>query len=166
MIPKEMIKFAEGVMRLKTVVDDTATLEAKAAQARAAHETALASYAKELDECLAKIQHAHTLHDQAVADLDKHQRAYADAKAQLDRDYADAKAKHDKQLAALHTQAQSTLQSLTYEKAAALKAVQDAKTLHAAEMAAMGAERAKLEGDLTKLREVRHKLLSQLQTGV
>jgi chromosome segregation ATPase len=163
---KELIKFAEGVLRLKKVLDDADAIEAKTADHAKRHETAVAAYTKEMTEYLDKVQQAQDLYEQSKADLAKHRADYETVKAQLAKATDDLKAKHDQTVAAAKAQADATIHSLNTEKASVMKSLQDAKTLHKAELAAMGAEKARLDSELTKLREVRQKMLEQLQTGV
>lgn len=165
-VPKEIVKFAEGVLRAKAIMDKASAVEAETAKLEAAYAVQRATLDAEITNYLDKVKDAQALHEKAMAELGKRHKEYDAAQASLDHALAEAKDQHNKQLAVLHVQAQSTIQSLNYEKAQAMKATQDAKTLHAAEMTAMGAEKAKLEADLNKLRELRTKMLSQLQTGV
>lgn len=163
---KDTIRFAEGVMRLKGIFDAADDTEKRIAQREREHAEAVAHYEQEIADYLSKVQDAQALHAKAVAELDKRHAEFDRAQAELDKAYEEAKDQHTKQMDTLRAITHSTVVALNQEKADAMKALTDAKTLHAAEMAAMGAERAKLDADLTKLKEVRHKLLVQLQTGV
>lgn len=163
---KEVIKFAEGVLRLKAVLDAADDIDAKTAAREKAHAAAVAAHEQEIAQYISKVKAAQDLYTKAQTELDSHQAAYEAAHQSLDDAMADAKDKHAKALASMQSQAQSTLASLTQDKAAVMKSLQEAKVLHAAEMQAMHAEKAKMEHDLVKLRDVRAALLAQLQTGV
>ena len=163
---KEMIRWAEGVMRLKAVVDQADAMETKTAALEHQYAAAVAGYDKEIDQCVERVKEAQALMAKATGELTKHQADCAQAHADLDAALADAKDKHTKTVASMKDQAQATYASINSEKAAAMKAMQDAIVLHSAEMQAMQAEKVKMEYDLRKLREVRQQLLAQLQTGV
>lgn len=163
---RKLIEFGESLMHLKKVLDEADAAEQRAEALTKNHEATVAKYQQLEADALSQCQ---LVKDQYTALVDEYESAKADIeteKRKLDDELKAYSVRQADDLKRLQQKAAETVAMLNAEKAEAMKAAQEAKVLHAAEMQAIQAQKAKLEHDLTKLREIRQALLAQLQTGV
>lgn len=158
---RKLLDWADAIQRMRDVLDLEAKLSAQAdtvAKDRAAALSAYQTEAETYSRSIAALKQA--AHDDLVA-LETQKAAVDAAKDDLDTTLANARTAMKQEYADAQVKHGATMASLRAEQAAVLKQIQDAKAAQAAEVVAAKAEREQLDADLARLKEAKHRVLSQ-----